>query len=244
MPDQSLRQLRELLEAEKEEFLAVASHELRTPMTGVKGYLSMILGGDAGDVPPKIKEYTAQAYVSNEKLIKLVDQMLKVARLQEGRTHLNIERVDLDEQIKLLISDFAIPAQEKSIKIDYRPIGEKVKILADADKTREILMNLISNAIKFNNPGGSIIISSDIKDEWIIIKVKDTGIGVKREDQQRIFGIFSKANLSLTGQEKGTGLGLYVACRLAEAQGGRIWLDASEPDQGSTFVVAFKKASK
>lgn len=237
------QQLKDLLEAEKQEFLSVMSHELRTPMTGTKGYLSMILSGDAGEVPAEIKEYAAQAYIANEKLIKLVDQMFKAAQLQEGKFHLKIGKVNLTEQIKILITDFAIPAQEKNLLLKHRLVRKEIFVQADPDRLREILMNLLSNAVKFTAAGGKVTISEQTEGDWAVVKVQDTGCGIKREDQQRIFEIFAKANLTLTGQEKGTGLGLYVARRLAEAQGGKVWLDESIPNKGSVFAVAFPLAS-
>lgn len=237
------QQLKDLLEAEKEEFLSVMSHELRTPMTGTKGYLSMILSGDVGEVPPEIKEYAAQAYIANEKLIKLVDQMFKAAQLQEGKFRLKIGKVNLTEQIKILITDFAIPAQEKNLTLKHRLAKKEIDVRADPDRLREILMNLLSNAVKFTAAGGKVTVSEHIEGDWAVVKVQDTGCGIKREDQQRLFEIFAKGNLTLTGQEKGTGLGLYVARRLAEAQGGKVWLDESAPNKGSVFAAAFPLVS-
>jgi len=217
------------------------SHELRTPMTGVKGYLSMILEGDAGPISDEVKEFVAQAYVANDRLIRLVEKMMKVARIQEGKITLKMGRVNISREAKIIVSDFQIPAKEKKIALTYQSSPADLWVKADPDRAREVLMNLLSNAVKFTPEGGQIKVSHRQQNSWVITDVADTGIGIKREDQNRLFEIFSKANLSLAGQEKGTGLGLYVAKRLAEAQGGKLWLEYSEPGRGSTFSLALPK---
>ena len=241
MPNQDIENLRNLLEAQKQEFLSVMSHELRTPMTGVKGYLSMILEGDAGTISDDVKEFVAQAYVANDRLIRLVEHMMKVARIQEGKISLKIGQVNISREAKMIVSDFQLPAKEKQLTLEYEPADQDLFVRADPDRTREVLMNLVSNAVKFTDEGGQIKVSHRLDNNWVITDVTDSGIGIKREDQDRLFEIFSKGNLSLASQEKGTGLGLYLAKRLAEAQGGKLWLEHSEPGKGSTFSLALQK---
>lgn len=240
---QSSQQLKNLLESQKQEFLSVMSHELRTPMTGVKGYLSMILEGDAGELSPEVREYVAQAYVANDRLIRLVEHMMKVARLQEGKIKLKIGKVNLSREAKVIVADFQFPAKEKNQKLSYVPSKEELFVKADPDRAREVLMNLVSNAVKFTPEKGQITVRHRLDKSWIITDIKDTGVGIRREDQDRLFEIFSKGNLTLTGQERGTGVGLYLARRLAEAQGGRLWLENSEEGKGSTFSFALPKVS-
>lgn len=236
---QDIENLRNLLEVEKQEFLSVMSHELRTPMTGVKGYLSMILEGDVGEISDNVKEYIAQAYVANDRLIRLVDHMMNVAKVQEGKLRLNLIKVNITREAQMIVSDFQIPAKEKRENLILKADRSKeLLVKADPDRAREILMHLVSNAVKFTPEGGRIEVSFREQNSWVITDVADSGIGIKREDQLRLFEIFSKGNLSLTGQEKGTGLGLYLAKKLAEAQGGKLWLERSEPGKGSTFSLA------
>lgn len=239
--EQNVESLKNLLSAEKQEFLSVMSHELRTPMTGVKGYLSMILEGDAGPLSDDVKEFVAAAYVANDRLIRLVEHMMKVARIQEGKIKINLGKVDISREAKMIVSDFQIPAKEKKLTLTYKPASQDLFVKADPDRAREVLMNLISNAVKFTPPAGQIEVSHRQQNSWVIIDVRDSGMGIKREDQDRLFEIFTKANLSLTGQEKGTGLGLYLAKKLAEAQGGKLWLESSETNKGSTFSFALPK---
>ena len=248
---EEIQQLKHLLEAEKQEFLSVMSHELRTPMTGVKGYLSMILDGDAGEVPERVKDYIAQAYVANDRLIRLVERMLKIAEIQEDKFKFNIGKVNLAREANQVVKDCQVRANVKKVSLRYIPSREYF-VKSDPDRTREILLTLVNNAIKFTptpkhlvrgftHEGGKIWVSHREANHWIITDVKDTGIGIRREDQERLFELFSKGNLTLTGQERGTGIGLYLARRLAEAQNGRLWLDQSELGKGSTFSLALPK---
>lgn len=237
--DNQQENLKTILEAEKQEFLAVMSHELRTPMTGVKGYLSMILDGDAGPISSDVKEYLAAAYVANDRLIRLVDHLMKVVAVQEGRLKLNISKVNLMENVQVLVNDFQVPAKEKKLILTYETPDKPIFVLADPDRLREVLLNLISNAIKFTKEGSIKISHRILTDQFAVTDIADSGIGIKKEDQDKIFEIFSKANLSLAGQEKGTGVGLFLARHLAEAQDGKVWLESSIEGKGSTFSAAF-----
>ncbi len=239
--NQSLEQIKKLLEAQKREFLSVMSHELRTPMTAVKGYLSMLIEGDAGPVREEAKDMVLQAYIANDKMIRLVENMLKTAKIEENRFIFNIGKVDLDEHSTLIINDFQIPAKEKSIELNYEKSGENLFVKGDPDRVREVLVNLVSNAIKFSKNNGKVTLSHRAEGDWIITDVEDNGIGISPEFKDKIFEIFSKVNLTLTGQEKGTGLGLYLSRRLAEAQGGKVWLERSELGKGSIFSFAMPK---
>ena len=236
-----IEQLKNLLEAEKQEFLSVMSHELRTPMTGVKGYLSMVLEGDTGEVPQKAREYIAQAYVANDRLIRLVERMIKITKIQEKKFQFNIGKVEIADVVSQIVRDCQIRAQEKDIEITHDDPTEKLFVAGDPDRTREVLLTLVINAIKFTLKGGKIKIVHRRTPDWIITNVTDTGVGLKKENQGRIFRLFSKGNLTLTNQEKGTGLGLYLARHLAEAQGGKLWLEHSEENKGSTFCFALKE---
>lgn len=237
---EEVQRLKQLLEAEKQEFLSVMSHELRTPMTGVKGYLSMVLDGDAGEVPERVRDYIAQAYVANDRLIRLVERMVKIADIQEDKFKFNIGKVDLSREANQVVKDCLVRAQDKRINLRYFPSGQFL-VKSDPDRTREILLTLVVNAIKFTPEGGKIWVSHREANHWVITDVRDTGIGIKREDQERLFELFSKGNLTLTGQERGTGIGLYLGRKLAEAQNGRLWIERSEPGRGSIFSLALPK---
>ena len=242
--DQENKQHSVILEAEKQEFLAVLSHELRSPLTAVKGYLSMVLDGDEGKIGPEIRKSISAAFVANERSIKLIESMIKVVQIQEEQLKFTFQKVDLVQTIQILVHDFEVPAKEKNIQIIYQLPPMPVLVTADPDRTREVLSNILSNAVKFTRKGTVTIDHRSIPESegmLEVVDIADTGVGIAKENQSRIFNIFTKENLSLANQEKGTGLGLFTASKIAEAQGGRVWLEKSEPGLGSTFSVAFKE---
>ena len=231
-------EMKNLLTAEKREFLAVMSHELRTPMTEVKGYLSLILDGDSGEVSPEVKKSVVDAYIANDHLIKLVDNILKVAAAQENVVSLNIQKVNLIETLAVITNSFQVAANDKKLTLVYERPRNDIWVLADPDRLGEIFQNIISNAIKFTEKG-AVTIKNRGAGELVVTDVIDTGLGIKPEDQGKIFDLFSKTNLELSDQQKGTGVGLYLSKKLAEAQNGKIWLESSEVGRGSTFSVGF-----
>lgn len=239
---QKVQQLKTLLESEKEEFLSVMSHELRTPMTGVKGYLSMILDGDAGDVSEQVKEYVAEAYVANDRLIRLVERMLEISKLQEKKFDFKIQKLNWGQQVEQVVKDCQVRIDEKKQKIEYLKPAEDLWVMGDPDRSREVLLTLVVNAHKFTPTGGKIKITHHDEGNFVVTDVTDTGIGISKEEQERTFQLFSKGNLTLTGQQRGTGIGLYLARQLAEGQNGKVWLEESTPKEGSTFSFALPRA--
>ena len=136
----------------------------------------------------------------------------------------------------MLTNDFQIPAKDKKLTLTYEKPTEAIFVLADPDRLREVLMNLISNAIKFTSQG-SITIKNRNMNSWAVTDIKDTGVGIKKEDQGKMFEIFTKTNLSLMGQEKGTGLGLSISEEIVNKYGGKIRVE-TVPGEGSVFTVS------
>lgn len=240
--NQENTQIKVMLEAEKQEFLAVLSHELRTPMSAVKGYLAMVLDGDAGEVNEKMRKFISTAFVANERTIKLVESMMKVVALQEDQMKFHLQKVDLVQSAQILMHDFEVPAKEKGLELIYQKPEHEFLVLADPDRAREVLLNLISNAVKFTKKGAVTIGFREIDENerhLAAVVVSDTGLGIAPEYQSKIFQVFTKENVSLANQEKGAGLGLFLASKLAQAQKGKVWLEKSELDEGSTFCAAF-----
>jgi len=238
MDNQPSGQLKNTLGAEKKEFLAVMSHELRTPMTEVKGYLSLIIDGDCGPVSPEIKKSVIDAYIANDHLIKMVDSIMKVAAAQDNIVSLNIQKINLVKTLAVIVNSFQVAAKDKKIVLNYEKPRGDIWVLADPDRLGEIFQNLIANAIKFTDRG-SVVVKNRMERNMVVTDIIDTGKGIKPEDQGKIFELFSKTNLELSDQQKGTGSGLYLAKKLAEAQSGKIWLENSEVGRGSTFSVGF-----
>lgn len=223
----------EELDKRKDEFLSVAAHELRAPMTAIKGNLSMILEGDAGEVPAKVNEFLEDAVEGNDRLIRLVNNMLNVSRIEEGRLTYEMGVVSLAKVVDDVYDDFISEAEEKGLEISLKiPKGLKDQVYVDKDRIHEVIANLISNAIKYTDKGKVTILLMN-KNGKIRLEVQDTGLGIKLEDQQRLFRKFTRVESS-AGKKIGTGLGLYISKLLIEKFGGEISFE-SQIGKGSTF---------
>lgn len=247
-------QRKRLLELDKlkDEFLNIAAHELRTPMTAIKGYIDMVLQGDAGKINTKVKEFLAEAYVGNERLVHLVNDMLDVSRIEGGRIELNVTKVDLQRLAKEVCDGLKPLAKEKGLRLEYLqptsyhlppkklPPKKLPPIKADLEKTIQILNNLIGNAIKFTEKG-KVTVDHKVKDHFVETRVIDTGPGIPKDFLPRLFQKFSRLHRDVSAGVSGTGLGLYVSKMLIEAMGGKIWVE-SEEGKGSTFSFSLPVA--
>lgn len=224
----------------KDEFLSMASHELKSPMNAVKNYLWMSLNKGL-DNPARLKEYLTVAYEQIQRLTTLVNDLLDVSRIESGRIKLEIIAVDLAKAISETVEIYAQQASAKGLTLTNQ-VAQPVSVKADDLKLREILANLISNAVKYTL-SGSVTISLSEKSDTIRINVTDTGSGIKAEDQKKLFQKFSRVNESYKGlaSVEGTGLGLYISKQFVEMMGGAIGLD-SQLDHGSTFWIELPRA--
>lgn len=219
----------------KNEFISIASHELRTPMTAIKGYLSMILEGDFGPVEPELRDALDTVNHSTERLIKLVNDMLDVSRLESGRQHFEISKVKIQPIVKDIMSMLGPLTKDKNLAIKIA-VNPWHIVQADAAKTKQILSNLIGNALKLTQKG-SITITSKVNKNNICVEVRDTGIGITKKNQKKLFGKFQQFFSSAPGYRSGTGLGLYISQQFARKMGGDVFLKESSVGKGSTFVL-------
>lgn len=227
---EGLKQLEEL----KKEFVFIAAHELRTPVTAIKGYLSMVMDGDAGPVSSSIKELLEKVIKSNQRLINLVNDLLEVARSEAGRLTIKVAAVDITEPIKAVLSELQPLADEKSIKMVYEPPANLPHALADSDRVKEVMVNLIGNAIKYTIGSGTVTISHEVRGRELITHIKDTGIGMPKEAQKKLFEKFYRVQDEKTRGITGTGLGLFIVKQIIEKMNGKIWVE-SEEGKGSVF---------
>ncbi len=220
----------------KDEFVSIASHELRTPMTAIKGLISMIFEGDYGPLNDNLKEPLTDVAHSTERLINLVNDMLNVSRIEAGRVKLNMSKFPVKGAIDEIVNVLQSIAKDKNIYLKSENIPS-VDVQADTDKVKQILNNIIGNSLKFTDKGG-ITVSAKKSDDLVRIFVSDTGMGISKKDQEKLFGKFQQINSQQEGRPQGTGLGLYVSRELARKMGGDMWIEKSELGRGSIFAFS------
>jgi len=224
------------LEQTKDEFLSVASHELRTPMTIIKSYLWMISTERHGKLEPKQKEYIKKAILSTERMIELINDILNVSRIEQNAVNVIINRVDLVDSVTELVSDLKVKADEKGLKLFITYEEDKMHAYVDTSKLREILVNLVGNSLKFTDQG-EIRIDIRKAGDFLKISVIDTGRGIKQDELERMFHKFGRLDSSYqtVAEAEGTGLGLYIVKLFVDAMGGKVGAFSDGIGKGATF---------
>ena len=231
----------------KSEFISAASHALKTPLTSIKGYVSLILDSKAGDINETQRKFLGYVKESTERLNRLVSNLLNLSRVEPTQVRMNIKRVrtHLEEIVRKEISVFRSAAQEKNIGITFELTNRLPEVYCDPDRICEVVDNLLSNAIKYTPSGGKIRVATGKKQSYLYVAVQDTGTGIKKQDLERIFEPFQRIEKP-TGVEshplerkeeeghEGTGLGLTIVKRIVEAHGGHVEVE-SKINQGSKF---------
>ena len=230
---ESNKQLQRLDEA-KNEFISMASHQLRTPLTSIKGYLDMVLEGDLGKVSPTQKTVLSEAFMSSERMVNLINDFLNVSRLQTGKFVVDRTEGDIKVVLKEQIDMLRIVARQHDLKIKTTIDKDVPKMNIDVDKIRQVILNFIDNAIYYSKPGTTIQVKLSKQDNEVIFKVKDTGIGVPEAEQSRLFGRFFRATNAKQRRPDGTGVGLFLAKKVVLLHGGRVIFESKE-GKGSTF---------
>jgi len=224
------------LDRAKSEFISIASHQLRTPLAAIKGYISMFLEGTYGKLSEKIKEPMENVYKSNERLIKLVNDLLNVSRIETGKIKLELQKTSIEDVISNIINELKIEAEKKNIYLKWQePKKPLPEILVDRDKIRQVILNLIDNAIRYTNKGGIRIIYQTANKKCQII-IADTGEGMTIEEILHLFESFSRGGAGTQFYSEGAGLGLYVAKKFVEMHKGKIWAERPGKGQGQHFL--------
>lgn len=225
----------------KDEFVSLASHELRTPMTVIKSYIWLLLEGKVGQITDKQKEYLNRTYTSTNRLIDMVNDMLNISRIESGRFTIDPKPMSMRSLLQEVAGEMQSRAAEQGLHLVYNaPIGELPQVMADSDKIKQVLINLIGNSLKFTPKDGTITISAEVKEGSILTRVQDNGIGIKPADMEKLFKKFNMlGGETLTKQAgQGSGLGLYLSKSLIELHKGRIWVESEGEGKGSTFSFA------
>ncbi len=222
----------------KTEFMSIVSHQLRTPLSIIKGHLSMINEGVYDNDNKRKNEILDNVYEANERLINLVNDVLNISRIQSGRVELNKEKTDLSEITRKTVERMMSSASEKSVKLFYNKKEEKSfpKIEIDISKIENVLLNLIDNAIKYTSDG-SVEVSVFQEGKKLLVEIKDTGEGMEKQELNKLFETFSRGDAGKKYWIQGTGLGLYIARQFIEMHKGQIWAESEGRGKGSQFYI-------
>jgi len=222
----------------KSEFVATVSHELRTPMTSIKGYVEILLMGAAGQLSEQQIHFLQVVKTNTERLAVLVNDLLDISQIEAGRVVLTLQSLNLEELIDQSVADLQrrIEGENKNITISMSVQANLPRVYADAERIRRVVDNMLDNAYQYNLQDGRILVNLCTVDNMVQVDIKDTGVGIKPEDQEHVFERFFRGESTLTLGVAGTGLGLSIVRNLVEMHGGRIWLTSSGiPGEGSTF---------
>ena len=242
---ESVKELKSL-DRMKSNFLATMSHELRTPLTSIVGYSEMLLEGMGGPLEKTQIDFLHVIMEKGEQLMQIISEVLDISKIETGKIDLRKEWIDLSDVIRDVLGAKVHEIQNRELSVTHEATEDLPRIWCDRTKIRQVLLNLMSNAIKFTPEGGSVKIRADHHgaDEQdpeavpgdVLIRVSDTGIGIPEAYWDRIFESFFQVDNSSTREYGGTGLGLAIVRNFVEAHGGQVWLD-TEVEVGTTFVV-------
>ena len=224
------------LDKAKSDFISIASHQLRTPLTAIKGFASMVLEGDYGKVTKAVGDKIEKIFASSERLIRLVNDLLDLSHMEGGKMEFNFAKVDFDAMIKSVVEELEPNAMKKKLKFGWKTPDSEFWVWADEQKLRQVAMNLIDNAIKYTQQG-SVEVSLEHKDGQAVMAVKDTGMGMHPGESDHLFEKFVRGSEASRYHTEGAGVGLYVAKKIIEEHKGGVWAESPGEDKGSTFFV-------
>ncbi len=224
------------IERMKTEFVSIAAHQLRTPLSAIKWTLKMLLTGDMGKVSKKQKEFMEKTYKSNERMITLINDLLDVSRIEEGKHLYKKIPSDIEKICKNVIKLYKREIKEKALEFKFITPGKLPKVMVDKEKIEIAIKNIFENAIRYTPPKGKVAISLATGKKQIEVSISDTGVGIPENQQHRLFTKFFRGANIIRMETEGTGLGLFIAKNIIEAHKGRIWFESQE-GKGSTFYL-------
>ncbi|MBI3934879.1 MAG: PAS domain-containing protein [Acidobacteria bacterium] len=214
----------------KNEFVSMASHEMRTPMTSIKGSLELLLGGYAGELPAEATELLGISLTAVDRLVRLINDLLDISKIESGKMELHLDRLDIGDCIGKSMRSLRALAEAHMVSIRSERSENLPRVLGDRDRLEQVITNLLSNALKYTPAQSEVTILASQVDKMVHVSVRDQGTGIPPDQLEKVFDRFCQ----LAGAKKGSGLGLTICRALIEQHGGKIWVE-SPPGQGSTF---------
>jgi len=227
--EESNRQVEQM----KSDFVSFATHQLRTPLAGIKWMLELATQG--AEVPAETRSYLQDAREANERLIRLVNDLLDASRLESGRLAIAPQETHLGELTRSVLDDLVTLVREKGHRLSVEGADSMPTVTADPQLLRQVILNLTSNAIKYTPAGGAVVIRMELENGAVRWAIEDSGIGIPRASQARLFEKFFRADNVQMVETEGTGLGLYIVRLILEKFSGQVWCE-SEEGKGSTFI--------
>ncbi len=229
--NQELKKLNDM----RADIISINAHQLRTSLTAMKWVFKMLIDGDLGKLEPEQKEYIGKISERNERMIKLVSEMLAVNKKEEVNLEYSFKAEDIVSLIENVIFDFSGEAFKNNIEINFEKPAEKIPpVRIDTEKIRVVLQNILENAIKYSDGEGKVLISMIPQKDYVEISITDNGIGISPEDQKKIFDKYFRAKNAEAKGPTGTGIGLFTTKNIIDKHGGKIWFE-SEENKSTTF---------
>lgn len=224
----------------KTEFLSLASHQLRSPLTAINGYTSMLLDGDFGNLDAKQKETVDKVFESSKHLTRVVEDLLSVTKIEQGGMQFTMAPFDFEKTVSDIVGDMIVVASKKNLKLSFDTDNNiPYTVNGDLEKIRQVIINLVDNSIKYTKEGSiSLLLTKDLKKKKVVLAIKDTGMGMTKEIMNTLFQKFARGEGGKVNTG-GSGLGLYLAKKIVEAHKGNVWVESPGEGLGSTFFVEF-----
>jgi signal transduction histidine kinase len=235
------------LDKAKSEFISIASHQLRTPLTSIKGFGSLLLEGTYGEVPEAQRGALEKIYISNERLIQLVEDLLNISRIEAGRMEFDFQEGVIEDLVQEAVMTLELSAKAKGLSLDWKkPETPLPRLKIDITKIKEVISNMVDNAIKYTQKGG-VTVRVEKQTAWdgdkkehkshVRVIVSDTGIGMDEEEINMIFEKFQRGKQVAHYHTDGTGLGMYIGKKIVAEHKGRIWAESDGKEKGSRFIL-------
>src|SRR3989344_431768 len=222
------------IERMKSDFVSLTAHQLRTPLSGIKWALKLLLKGDFGETTKEQKKFAEEMSRSTEKMISLIGNLLDITKIEEGRYIFEKVSSDMEKVILSAVSLYKKEIENKKFKFKFKKPKNGARVKMDAEKIKLAVDNLLDNAIKYTKPGGRLELELSCGIKEVEFKIKDSGMGIPKNQQERVFNKFFRGDNIMKIQTEGTGLGLFITKNIIEAHGGKIWFK-SEEGRGTTF---------